>query len=138
MDKSIRYTFNKGERLCSKKSIDTLFRSGASIMAFPLRIQYLLTRCDDNNPVKVLFSVPKKRFKRAVKRNIIRRRMREAFRLNKHMIIGPIPEGKQLICAFIYIDSEIQSYENIFKATLKGLNRYITKQKNLENTIPHD
>ena len=128
MQEPLRYTFDKSERLCSKKMIESLFQSGTSIMAFPLRVQYILIDTDEADPVKILFSVPKKRFKRAVKRNLIRRRMREAFRLNKHELYASIPEGKQLICAFIYIDNAIQPYESILKGTLKAFERYITKQ----------
>ena len=121
------YTLKKEERLCSKKKIELLFQSGASIMAFPIRMQYLLTEAEDSSPVKILFSVPKKRFKRAVKRNLIRRRMREAFRLNKHQLYAAIPDGKQLLCAFIYVDSTIHPYDAILKGTIKAFERYTAK-----------
>lgn len=127
MHKPLKYSFKKSERLCSKKLIETLFQSGSSIMAFPIRVQYLLIDSDDTDVIKVLLSVPKKRFKRAVKRNLIRRRMKEAFRLNKHLLYANVPEGKQLIWAFIYIDSTIQPYDVILKGILKTFERYCFK-----------
>lgn len=127
MQQPNRNSFNKEERLCSKKMIETLFQSGASILGFPIRMQYLLIDSDDGDKAKILFSVPKKRFKRAVKRNLIRRRMREAYRLNKHLLYPTVPEGKQLICAFIYIDNAIQSYDCILKGALKAFERFSSK-----------
>jgi len=130
----LQHTFRKDERLCSKKMIETLFQSGSSIMAFPLRLQFLLIDSTENSPVKVLFSVPKKRFKRAVKRNLLRRRMKEAFRLNKHLFIDLIPNEKQLIVAFIFVDNQIHSYDSILKGTIKALERYRLKQQSNHKT----
>ncbi len=130
----LRNTFRKEERLCSKKMIETLFLSGSSIMAFPLRMQHVLIDSTENSRIKILFSVPKKRFKRAVKRNLLRRRMKEAFRLNKHLFIDLIPNGKQLIVAFIFVDNQIHSYDSILKGTIKALERYRLKQQSNHKT----
>lgn len=130
----LRHTFRKDERLCSKKMIENLFQSGSSIMAFPLRLQFLLIDSTENSPVKILFSVPKKRFKRAVKRNLLRRRMKEAFRLNKHLFVELIPKDKQLVAAFIFVDNQIHSYDSILKGTIKALERYRLKQKSNHKT----
>jgi len=62
-------TFKKKERLCLKKQVGLLFDQGKALMAYPSRVQYLLIDATDDAPAKILFSVPKKRFKRAVKRN---------------------------------------------------------------------
>lgn len=124
----VRNRLTKNERLCSKKMIELLFQSGSSLMAFPFRFQYILVDSQEEYPVNVLFSIPKKRFKRAVKRNLIRRRTKEAFRLNKQMLYDAIPEGKLLICAFIYVDNTIQPFDIIHKSVLKTFERYISKQ----------
>src|SRR5690554_7313178 len=71
------YTLKKDERLYLKKQIGALFEDGKAFLAHPLRVQYLWVDDDGGAPVAVLFSVPKKRFKRAVKRNLLRRRMRD-------------------------------------------------------------
>jgi ribonuclease P protein component len=65
-------------------------------------------------PVQVLFSVPKKKLHKAVKRNLIRRRMSEAYRRNKHSITGHYAEGgKYLSIAFLYNGTEIMDFHEI-------------------------
>jgi ribonuclease P protein component len=120
-------TFVKKERLCSKKQIAGLFESGKSVMAFPVRVQYILVPETDSYKSKVLFSVPKKKFKRAVKRNLIRRRMREAYRLNKIAINAVIPENMQLIMAFIYVDAIVNDYLAIEKGVKKAFEKLSAK-----------
>ena len=84
-----RYTFSKAERLCSKKLIERLFSGGnKSFPAFPLRVVYMPLSADESEAdVTILISVPKKRFKHAVKRNHVKRQVREAYRQNKHILI---------------------------------------------------
>lgn len=77
------YTFTKEERLCSKKQIDLLYKNGSSFLLYPFRVSHLLVAEPKIFPVQVLISVPKKRYKRAVDRNLLKRRIREAYRLNK-------------------------------------------------------
>lgn len=81
----VRNTFSKEERLCSKRSIEDLFANGSSFVLFPFRVVYRIERdaLGSSAPVQVLFSVPKRRFKKAVTRNLLKRRMREAYRLQK-------------------------------------------------------
>ena len=80
-----RHTLSKEERLSWKRHIDRLFTEGRSFVAFPLRVVYLLSD-EEGMPVRASFlvSVPKKRFKRAVKRNRIKRQVREAYRMHKY------------------------------------------------------
>lgn len=77
------FTYPKKEKLKSKKLIDQLFAEGQSVSAFPLRLVYLGTTFVDGSLVKISVSVSKRHFKTAVKRNRIKRLMREAYRLNK-------------------------------------------------------
>ena len=65
-----RYTLSKEERLSWKRYIDLLFAKGQSFVAFPLRVVYLPVEEESLAPVSILISVPKKKFKRAVKRNL--------------------------------------------------------------------
>ena len=120
-------TFGKNERLCSRKQIEMLFASGKSFSAFPFRVQYLYVPRFDEAVSQVMFPVPKKRFKRAVKRNLIRRRAKEAFRLNKHLLYTGIPEGYTLIAAFIYVDAAIQPYSSIHKGIMKAIDKFGAK-----------
>lgn len=79
----LKFTFNKKEKLKSKKIIDQLFVEGQSVTAFPLRLVYLQTNYSDGSFVKTGISVSKRFFKTAVDRNRVKRLMREAYRLNK-------------------------------------------------------
>jgi ribonuclease P protein component len=119
-----RKLFPKKERLSLKKDIDKLFNNGLSVIAYPLRTLYLLKTEDalKNEEVSILISVPKKRFKRAVKRNRLKRLMRESYRLNNSELKSVVSRsGKNLTIAFIYISDSIFLYEDIEKAMVKTM-----------------
>ena len=82
------HRFPKAEHLCLQRDIDALFASGAhSVVGFPLRAVWHEVEWDGHGPrVKVLVSVSKRKFKHAVDRNRAKRQMREAYRLNKHLL----------------------------------------------------
>jgi len=116
MDKRIRKT----ERLCSQKAIGELFKSGKVVKQFPFKVVY--TYCPYNqSPAKIVISVPKKIYKRAVKRNFIRRRIKEAYRLNKYILYDAIKQGTTLNVMFIYVSSNIMDYAEIEKKLIKTL-----------------
>lgn len=118
-----KYTFGKQEKLCSKTEIDNLFASGESFIAYPLRVVYTLEDIADNAPhnPKILISVSKKKFKRAVKRNRVKRLVREAYRLNKSLFTTLFyPQKKNINIAFIYLKDELPDYNEIEKAILKS------------------
>lgn len=98
--------FQKQERIVSQKLIEELFGGGQShsMAAFPLRAVYMQQeRQDRSEPVKVLISVPKKRLHHAVDRNRAKRQVREAYRLQKQLLIDKIPEGQAIDIAFIWL-----------------------------------
>ena len=110
--------FRKQERIVSQKLIEELFTSGQShsLTAFPLRAVFLNENGkedqneDENeiekqneNAVKLLLSVPKRRFKHAVDRNRVKRQLREAFRKHKHLLADVIPDGQSLALAFVWM-----------------------------------
>ena len=112
MEQQRSYTFSKAERLCSKKLIERLFGGeGKSFPAFPLRVVYMpLLEEEVAADVSILVSVPKKRFKRAVKRNRVKRQVREAYRRNKHILTEALAaqEGApRMTLAFIWLDSKL-------------------------------
>ena len=74
------YTLRKSERTCSKIAIDNLFKGGhsRSLSAFPIRVVYLVSDTPQQEQCQIMVSVPKKCFKRAVKRNRVKRQIREA------------------------------------------------------------
>jgi ribonuclease P protein component len=94
-----KFTFKKEERLNKEKWIKELFTKGSSFHLHPFRVIYL-PHPDPRHPVhQVLISVSARNFKKAVDRNTIKRRIREAYRLNKAKINA---SGKWLI-AYIYV-----------------------------------
>ena len=112
MEQQRSHTFSKAERLCSKKLIERLFGGeGKSFPAFPLRVVYMpLTEEEMAADVSILVSVPKKRFKLAVKRNRVKRQVREAYRRNKHILTEALAahEGApRMALAFIWLDGKL-------------------------------
>ncbi len=109
----VEYTLGKKERLNSKTLIERLFSGGSkSFPAFPLRVVYMSVEPveEDMAAASILISVPKKRFKRAVKRNLVKRQVREAYRKNKHLLLDALASrNKRLIIAFIWLDNHIHS-----------------------------
>jgi ribonuclease P protein component len=83
---SVRQTFKKGERLCSKKSIAELFEKGNSFYSFPFQVIWHVSSAETKFPAQVAISVSKKLFRRAVQRNLIKRRIRESYRKNKQIL----------------------------------------------------
>jgi ribonuclease P protein component len=102
---------HKNERLHSKKLIKELFDKGSSFFLYPFKVIVLETILDVPETNQVLFSVSKKKLKKAVDRNLIKRRMREAYRLNKQNL-GEMIEGKKII-GLIYVSSEIITFQVI-------------------------
>lgn len=125
-EKENQYTLCKEERLYAEKRIEALFAGGSSFIAYPLRVVYITRECnlEDGLPtVSILTSVSKKRFKRAVKRNRVKRLIREAYRLNKNEFIEfAAQSGKSFDIAFLYLKSELPTYSEIEKAVLKTIN----------------
>lgn len=124
MTENRQYTFRKEEKLCFEKSIERLFKEGESFVAFPLRAVYIINNESDATKqlCKVLISVPKRKFKRANKRNRIKRLIREAYRLNKHLLVDDLPEREISIdLSLIYLRGELPSYEEIEKGIKKML-----------------
>jgi ribonuclease P protein component len=114
------FSFKKRERLCSKKQIEKLFSEGKTFLFYPLKVIYDEIDFSEPFPAKVAFAVSKKLFKKAVRRNLIRRRMREAYRLNKHLITPGGTSSKKAIF-FIYIGKEVLDFHAIEKAMQRSL-----------------
>lgn len=119
------FSFRKEERLCSKKIIDILFTEGISFLVFPLKIQIIETKLPVSLPAQVAFIVSKKIFKKAIDRNMLKRRMREAYRLNKNDFYINLKE-RQLAVFFIFIGKEIIGYKQIETAMKKAMKKICT------------
>ena len=95
--------FPKKERLCSRKVLDALFTSGESFAMHPVRVVWLETELPEDVPVQVVMSVPKKRVKKAVERNQIKRQMQEAWRMHKWELCDALKaQNKQWALMLIY------------------------------------
>ena len=106
MDK--KFTFKRDERLSSKILIDKLFLEGKSFFIFPFRFIYYQENLCSEHPIQILFSVPKKRFKHACKRNLVRRRLKELYRLKKPDLYNSLNNsGKSYIIALVYSSNKI-------------------------------
>ena len=102
------HRLRKTERLNRKKIIDKMFAGGSrSFSVFPLRVVYLPVE-ELEAPASILVSVSKRRFKRAVKRNRVKRQIREAYRLNKQDLLRVLEEKRcRLAIAFIYLSDQL-------------------------------
>lgn len=115
------YTFRKEERLCNKRLLEELFHKGSSFLCYPFRVSWRLADAAQAVPVQVVFPVPKKRYKHAVDRNLIRRRMREAYRLHKQQSLYEFlnQANIKLTLSLSYIGKEIEPYQLMEKKMLK-------------------
>ena len=116
------YGLSKNERLHSKKSIQELFDKGSSFFLYPFKVLHLPI---DNRGIEtnvVLFSVSKRKIKNAVDRNYVKRRIKEAYRLNKSLLSSPERPSRNMI-GLIYVSSELQDFHTIEKKIQKVLKR---------------
>ena len=118
------YTLRKDEKLCSRTAVDMLFGEGKSLMAFPLRAAYRL-RPRGEHPIQFLISIPKKRIRHAVGRVALRRRVREAYRLNRRELLqAPLEQsGWGVDIAFVYLDTNQAPYSVINERMVSLLTR---------------
>ncbi|MBL4593218.1 MAG: ribonuclease P protein component [Flavobacteriales bacterium] len=106
--------YAKNEKLKSKKAIDLLFSNGKSINAFPIRVIYISKPELEGIPVNMGVTVSKKNIKLAVNRNLIKRRVREAYRLNNNELkTYLLNANSELNIMFIYTSKQILPYKEI-------------------------
>lgn len=119
------HSLSRTERLRSLGAIRRLFTEGEAGFVFPLR--YIWYAESDTNPsVEVLFSTPKRYHKRANRRNLVRRRMREAYRLQKQSLTLHIGE-RNLDLALIYSSAEVVSSKKIAYAVRRILEQIASR-----------
>ncbi len=121
---NIKLSFKKAERLCSRKIIEKLFSDGKSILSFPVKIVFLQLSLSTSFPAQAGFSVGKKIFKKAVQRNLLKRRMREAYRLNKNDLYQKLGD-KQLALFIVFIGKTTADYTEIELSIRKGIKKVI-------------
>ena len=108
------FEFPKNQKLCNEKSIEILFENGKSLSEKPFRIIYNIDNNNEDVFLKALIVVPKKRVRLASDRNVIKRRVKEAYRLQKSELEKYLKSNNhQLNLAIIYQKHEILDYKLI-------------------------
>lgn len=124
-------TFKRGERLKSSKVISQLFAGECpSVKGYPLIAVYSVHDAPRSVfPVQVAFSIPKRRFKSAVKRNQVRRKVKEAYRLRKAELYDAInlPDGHQLALMLIFISNDMPDFNTADKAIKKVISKLVAE-----------
>lgn len=129
-------SFPKNEHLCGEKRVDALFQQSASFVCYPLRVLWKIEPPSGKavTDVKVLVSVSKRKLKRAVDRNHVKRLVREAYRLNKHVLFEGLEPGVGLQIAFIWIPAErlmsVKVQQRMKTTLLRILTECTTQQLN--------
>ncbi len=115
-----KYIFSNKERLSSTKIINSLFNTGNNSVLYPFKVYWMEVDEIFKFPARVLINVSRKKISRSSKRNLLKRRIKEAYRLNKHILYKSLKSNnKSIILAYIYISPEIVKYIEIEKV-LKG------------------
>lgn len=118
------YSFSKRERVTGAKRISQLFESGEGGFVYPFRYLYRVYQEEvDESEVALVISVPKRNHKLATSRNRLKRRTREAFRLNQRDIFTQVKPSRRVDIALIYAVKEAESYSKIED----GVKKIITK-----------
>jgi ribonuclease P protein component len=137
LEKNLRYTLGKDDKLKSRKIIEQLFKEGKSFSLFPFRIIYLLQPSNTIGQLQAGFSVGTKHFKNAVDRNRIKRLMREGYRLQKNRLADQIKSNtKDCRVFFIYTGTGIPDQTHVsekINTSLKRLQKIVDENsvKNL-------
>lgn len=115
----MNFRFPKSEKLKSRKTIELLFTEGKSLTKFPIKVFYL--PIENKGKTQAGFAVPKRNFKNAVDRNRIKRQLREAYRLQKHLLKNK--EDVKFALFFLYLGKDKLTYTSIEK----GIKRLLEK-----------
>lgn len=131
---SSAFTLPKEERLCSQTLIESLFSGGRSrsMSDFPLRVVYMVKDRNGVEPMtQMLVSVPKRHFKRAVKRNRVKRQVREAYRHSRQIVLDKLKDNEAydtvVVMAFIWLDDKLYPSDIVNEKVARLLTRISEK-----------
>jgi ribonuclease P protein component len=120
--------FGKAYKLCSRKTIDNLFKEGKQLRAFPLTVYYSESKSIEKVPFQVVLSAPKRQFKRAHDRNYVKRLMKEVLRREKQPLEDLLnASGKQLSLFIVYTNKEVLTYGELEKCVRKLIGKLIAE-----------
>lgn len=123
-----RLTLGKSERIYLRDELGRLFESKKSFVVYPFRVIYL-EEPRGEVPTKMMVSIPKKRLKRAVDRNRMKRLVRECFRHSKPMLEGVIPKEQTLLIGFLFLDSRVRSHRTVERSLTEAVDRLVEVYK---------
>lgn len=117
------HTFKKGERLRKKQHLDALFQSQYSFMSYPFRVVYCQLKITPKTaPAQILISIPKRKIKKAVNRNLLKRRTKEAYRQQKNELYTQLQNCEDtLAIGFVYVANTVLPYEQINESMKKSI-----------------
>lgn len=129
----MQYTFHKPEHLCLRSEIEQLFSAGSSSMTiYPLRATFRFENYSGSGPrAKVLLSVSKRKLKHAIDRNRAKRQLREAYRLQKHILTDHMPANKGIHIVFIWL-AENRVQTDVIKKRVASILQCISEKVNAE------
>lgn len=119
------FTYSRAEKLKSKKLFEKLFAEGKSVTQYPLRMVYVKTNETQEVAIKAGVTVSKRKFKSAVKRNRIKRVLREAYRLNKAIVFNNSKGNYALL--IMYLGKEMPESNQVHKSMVELLHKFKEK-----------
>lgn len=131
--------FPKAEHLCLRNDIDNLFAAGAkALTAYPLRMVYREVEHREGPQVKVLLSVPKRKLRHAVDRNRAKRQLREAYRLNKPLLLDALQPKQGMHVAFMWLSDKPVDSAFVAKKLVNLLQRAVEQLTQECTTLPSE
>ncbi|MEX0968300.1 MAG: ribonuclease P protein component [Bacteroidia bacterium] len=124
---AVRHTFSKEERLCSNKIIERLLdrQQNSSVFIFPILFAWIETPLPGRFPTQVLISVPRRRFRKAHDRNLLKRRLREAYRLHKHQLYDFLRNRQMQVALLVmYNSNELHDYSFIEEKLISAFEKF--------------
>ena len=121
------FSLKKEEIIKLKTTLNAVYKNGKVVKEFPLKIKWTPIQTESNVPTQIVFSVPKRQFKSDVKRKMIKRKLREVYRLNNQKLKKELTKQNLSIgIMLIYTSNEIPEYSLLEKKWDKISNKLIS------------
>ncbi|NVK65409.1 MAG: ribonuclease P protein component [Flavobacteriales bacterium] len=122
------FRLGKKNKLCSPKLIDEVFASGRHVKSYPFVVRFLETDLPQDAHFQIVFSAPKRTFRKAVQRNRIKRICKESFRMQRASLDNYLQkQNKQIALFLVYTPREELSVKQLEGKTKKLIDKIITQ-----------